>query len=171
VSDQPVSVEIAAPAELVFRLAHDPLRWSVLLPHYSRSELVSRGADGSVLASFVARRMVIGPLGLGVPVAWRSRSRTDPVTRQLHFRHVDGATDGMEATWQIEATEGGCRVTIEHVYPAGGPVPAALIDRFFARPIASQTLATFRALAEALAQEPVQAPAESNDASVTKVSV
>jgi hypothetical protein len=171
VSDQPVSIEIAAPAELVFRLAHDPLRWSVLLPHYSQSELVSRGPDGSVLASFVARRTLIGPLGLGVPVAWRSRSRSESATHQLHFRHVGGATDGMEASWQIEATDGGCRVTIEHVYPAGGPVPAALIDRLFARPIASQTLATFRVLAEALADEPGQAPAESSEASVTKVSV
>jgi hypothetical protein len=168
-----VSVSIAAPAELVFRVAHDPLRWSVLLPHYSRSELISRGADGSVLASFVARRPLIGPLGLGVPVAWRSRSRSDWATMQIRFQHVGGATDGMEATWRIEQIKGGCRVTIEHAYPGGGHVPTAVIDRLFTRPIATLTLATFRAMAEALAQplagEPAESSGESDEPHPTKL--
>jgi len=150
VTPSPVSVEISAPPELVFRLARDPLRWATLLPHYSRSRLIRREPDGSVLASFVARRPLIGLLGLGIPVTWRSRTWNEPGVNRLHFHHVGGATDGLDATWRIEPIEGGCRVTIEHAYAPGSGAFATLIDRLFARPIAGRTLATFRALAESL---------------------
>ena len=146
----PVTIEIAAPPELVFRLARDPLRWATLLPHYTSSQLVRREPDGSVVAQFVARRPLVNVLGLGIPVAWRSRSWSEPGARRLHFHHVGGATDGMDATWRIEPTGDGCQVTIEHTYrPGSGPL-ATVIDRAFARPIARRTLATFRSLAEAL---------------------
>jgi ribosome-associated toxin RatA of RatAB toxin-antitoxin module len=153
VTASPVSVEIAAPPALVFRLARDPLRWATLLPHYSRSRLIRREPDGRVLASFVARRQLIGLLGLGVPVAWRSRTWTEPAKNRLHFHHVGGATDGMDATWRIEPIDGGCRVTIEHAYAPRSRLFAELIDRLFARPIAGRTLATFRALAESLTND------------------
>ena len=53
-------------------------------------------------------------------------------------------------TWRIEATDGGCQVTIEHLFPA--PRAWALfVDRLFTRPIAGQTLASFKAIAEAVA--------------------
>jgi uncharacterized membrane protein len=151
-----VAIDIAAPPELVFRLARDPLRWATLLPHYSRSQLVRREPDGSVLASFVARRPLIPILGLGFPVAWRSRSWSEPEGGKLHFRHIGGATDGMEATWRIEPSTGGSRVTIEHTYRHGAGPLAAVIDRLFARPIARRTLATFGSLAEALAEGPAE---------------
>jgi hypothetical protein len=147
-----VSIEIAAPPELVFRLAHDPLRWATLLPHYSRSKLIRREADARVLASFVARRPLIPILGLGIPVVWRSRSWSESAAGRIYFRHVGGATDGMEATWRIEPIELGSRVTIEHRYRPGAGLLGSIIDRAFARPIARRTLATFRSLAEALAE-------------------
>jgi ribosome-associated toxin RatA of RatAB toxin-antitoxin module len=161
VTGSPVSIEVAAPPGLVFRLARDPLRWAMLLPHYSRSRLVRREPDGSVLASFIARRPLIPVLGLGIPVAWRSRSWSEPAARRLHFHHVGGATDGMNATWRIEPTEDGCRVTIEHAYRQGAGPLATVIDRAFARPIARRTLATFRSLAEALAELPSESDAGS----------
>ena len=158
-----MSIEIAAPPELVFRLARDPLRWATLLPHYIRSRLVRREADGGVVAAFVARRPLLSVVGLGIPVAWRSRSWSEPSTRQIHFRHLGGATDGMEATWRIEPTPFGCRVTIQHTYRPGAALLALVVDRGFARPIARRTLATFRSLAEALA--------ESGEGSATNLSV
>ncbi|MFL5675277.1 MAG: SRPBCC family protein, partial [Chloroflexota bacterium] len=44
-----IAVDVAAPAALVFALAHDVTRWQVLLPHYARSRTVERRADGSLV--------------------------------------------------------------------------------------------------------------------------
>ncbi|HEX6868422.1 MAG TPA: SRPBCC family protein [Candidatus Limnocylindrales bacterium] len=148
-----LAIDVAAPADLVFALACDVARWERLLPHYARSRTIERRVDGSVVAHFVARRPlpVLGVLGLGIPVAWRSRTWNEPETRRLRFVHVAGATRGMDVTWRIEPTDGGCRVAIDHdFHPRFAPF-AGFVDRAFTRPIAGRTLATFKALAEALA--------------------
>ncbi len=147
-----IGIDVAAPPELVFRLARDVTRWPRLLPHYLSVDVAERRADGSVVARMVARRPVIGVLGLGLPVAWRSRTWSEPDGRRLRFVHQGGATSGMDVTWRIEPTPGGCRVTIEHHFRPRAPGWAAVVDRLFTRPIAGRTLATFRAVAEALAE-------------------
>jgi hypothetical protein len=92
-------------------------------------------------------------LGLGVPVAWRSRTWNDPASLRLRFVHQGGATDGMDVTWRIEARAGGCRVSIDHDFqPRFGPW-AMVIERLLVRPIAGRTLATFKAIAESLAAD------------------
>lgn len=160
-----ISTDVAASPELVFRLARDVERWPRLLPHYDRVQVVDRRADGTLTAVMVARRPIVASLGLGLPVAWRSRVAVDPADLRLRFRHLGGATGGMDVTWRIEPTATGCRVSIEHDFcrPVSLPVIGTLlgadgwprfIDRFFTRPIAGQTLATFRALAESLADGP-----------------
>jgi ribosome-associated toxin RatA of RatAB toxin-antitoxin module len=155
-----LGIDVAAPPELVFRLARDVTRWERLLPHYARSRVIRREADGSLVCDFVARRVIVPWLGLGVPVAWRSRTWNEPATRRLRFRHVAGATRGMDVTWTIEPAGGGTRVEIEHVFRPRIAAFAAVVDRAFTRPIAGRTLATMRDLAEALAPE-VLAPDES----------
>jgi ribosome-associated toxin RatA of RatAB toxin-antitoxin module len=158
-----IGIDVAAPPELVFALANDVERWARLLPHYVRSRARERRADGSVVADFVARRPLITVLGLGLPVAWRSRTWSEPATRRLRFVHVAGATRGMDVTWRIEPTAGGCRVDIEHDFAPRLPVLAAVVDRWFTRPIAGRTLATFKALAEALVEvERSEAPSATN---------
>ena len=52
----------------IFSLARDVERWELLLPHYARSRARERRADGSLVVDFVARRPLIGVLGLGLPV-------------------------------------------------------------------------------------------------------
>ena len=148
-----IAIDIDAPASLVFALAHDVERWATLLPHYTRSTALERRADGSIVAEFVARRPLIGVLGLGLPVVWRSRTWSEPAERRLRFVHVAGASRGMDVTWRITATAAGCRVTIEHEFAPRVPGFAAFVDRWFTRPIAGRTLATFQALAEALASD------------------
>ena len=145
-----IAIRIAAPPELVFALAHDIERWADLLPHYSRSAAVERRPDGSVVADFIARRPLIGVLGLSLPVAWRSRTWSEPAARRLRFVHVAGATRGMDVTWRIEPDDTGTQVVIEHVFRPRLPGFAPFVDRLFTRPIAGRTLATFKALAEAL---------------------
>jgi len=159
-----LSVDVAAPASLVFRLARDIERWPRLLPHYVRVKALERDGAGRLTAEMVARRPLVPVLGLGLPVAWRSRTWSEPETLRLRFVHLGGATNGMDVTWRIEPAEGGCRVTIDHDFRPRVPGWAAFVDRAFTRPIASRTLATFKAIAEALADD------ESNDAPATNPS-
>jgi Oligoketide cyclase/lipid transport protein len=153
-----LSIDVAAPPDLVFSLARDVSRWPELLPHYVSVRITAPpGPDGSVIARMVARRPLVDVLGLGLPVTWQARAWNEPETLRLRFVHVAGATKGMDVTWRIESTENGCRVSIEHDFRPRVPLFAAFVDRWFIRPIAGRTLATFKALAEALAEAPAAA--------------
>ena len=147
-----IAVEVAASPDLVFALASDVTRWERLLPHYARSRARGRLPDGALLIDFVARRPLIGLVGLGLPVAWRARTWPEPDARRLRFVHVAGATRGMDVTWRIEpGPEGrGAHVAIDHDFAPAVPLFAAFVDRFFTRPIAGRTLGAFRAIAEAI---------------------
>jgi ribosome-associated toxin RatA of RatAB toxin-antitoxin module len=158
-----IATDVAAPPGLVFSLAHDVERWDRLLPHYARSRASERRADGSLVIDFVARRPLpglLGVLGLGLPVTWRARTWSEPATLRLRFVHVAGATKGMDVTWRIDAVSGGSRISIDHDFRPRIPFFAAFVDRAFTRPIAGRTLATFKALAEALAKSPAEGSAE-----------
>lgn len=152
-----IAIDVAAPPGLVFALAMDVERWERLLPHYARSRAVQRRADGPLVVDFVARRplpgVLGGMLGLGLPVTWRARTWNEPSTRRIRFAHVAGATKGMDVTWRIDAVDGGSRISIDHVFRPRVPLFAEFVDRGFTRPIAGRTLATFKALAEALAEQ------------------
>jgi polyketide cyclase/dehydrase/lipid transport protein len=145
-------IDIDASPELVFRLARDPLRWPDLLPHYARARAVDATPEGIAIVEFVARRVIVPVLGLGLPVAWRSRTWSEAATRSLRFQHLGGATAGMDVTWTIEprSDRGTSRVTIEHVFSPRLGLWARFVDRWFIRPIAGRTLATFKVLAEAV---------------------
>lgn len=145
------AIDVAARPQLVFDLARDVERWPSLLPHYVAVRVERRDPDGAVVARFVARRDVVRALGIGLPVAWRSRTWSEPATLGLRFRHIGGATHGMEVAWRIEPTDRGCRVSIEHDFRPRFRPWAAIADRLFVRPIASRTLASFKAIAEAIA--------------------
>jgi len=144
-----IGIDMAARPDVVFALAQNVERWSTLLPHYVRSAVRDRRDDGALIVEFIARRRVSALLGLGIPVAWRARTWNEPPVHRLRFRHVAGITRGMDVTWRIEPSSGGSRVAIEHVFEPAVPGLARVVDRWFTRPIAGQTLATFKALAEA----------------------
>ena len=155
-----IAIDVAAPAELVFRLARDVERWPRLLPHYVEVRALDRRSDGSVVARMVARRQLVPVLGLGLPVAWRSRTWNEPDTLRLRFVHQGGATAGMDVTWRIEPKPSGCRVSIDHDFRPRIPGWAAFIDRVFTRPIAGRTLATFKSIAEAVHESEAPAAAK-----------
>ena len=148
-----IGIQIEAPPRLVFDLARDVERWPALLPHYVRVRVRERHPDGSRTADMVALRAVVPLLGLGIPVAWRARTWSEEPALQLRFRHLAGATRGMDVTWRIEPNGAGCHVSIEHDFrPRFAPL-ALIVDRLFVRPIAGRTLATFKAIAEAVAEQ------------------
>jgi Polyketide cyclase / dehydrase and lipid transport len=148
---------MAAPADLVFRLARDPLRWPSLLPHYIRARPVSRSGK-FLVCDFVARRTLVPVLGIGLPVAWRSRTWAESDVLRLRFRHLGGFTRGMDVTWRIEPIAPGCRVTIEHDFQPRIRPWATFVDRAFTKPIARRTLRGLKAVAEAVANEPASGP-------------
>ena len=147
-----IGIDIDASADLVFGLAHDVERWSAMLPHYTSSAAHDRDGLGRPLVRFIARRPLVPVLGLGLPVVWASRCWNEPATHRLRFEHIAGATRGMDVTWRSEPRPGGgCHVTIEHVFAPPIPGLAWIVDRWFTRPIAGRTLATFKSIAEAVA--------------------
>ena len=167
-----IGIDIAAPAALVFTLASDVGRWERLLPHYARSRAIGPRADGALVVEFVARRQlpgVLGVLGFAIPVVWRARTRNEPSTLRLRFVHVAGVTRGMDVTWRIEPTAGGCHVSIDHDFRPRVALFAAFVDRVFTGPIAGRTLATFKVLAEALTERSAETrrsePADPTDLS------
>jgi ribosome-associated toxin RatA of RatAB toxin-antitoxin module len=148
-----VSIDMAAPPREVFDLAGDIDRWPTLLPHYRKVTVHSL-----IAGTNTATMSAIRPLGpLGIPVWWRSQqwsNDSDPCDFQLHFLHVGGATRGMNVTWHIRPTGTGSHVSIEHDFRrrlplVGDQLFPRFVDRFFVRPIATRTLATFKSLAEA----------------------
>ena len=149
-----IGIEIGAPPHLVYAVASDVTRWERLLPHYSRSRVERRHRDGSTTLRFVARRPVIGVLGMGLPVAWRSRVSVDPARRRLRFRHTGGVTAGMAVEWRFEPTDDGVRVSILHDLDLRWPLIGRLVGErvigpVFVANIAGKTLARIKALAEA----------------------
>jgi ribosome-associated toxin RatA of RatAB toxin-antitoxin module len=146
-----IGLDVAAEPLTVFGLARDVERWPKLLPHYLDVR-VERRTDVGVIARFVARRPLIPWLGIGLPVAWRSLAWSEPASRRLRFRHLGGLTDGMDVTWTIEPRPDGCHVAIEHDFRPRLAPWAPLVDRLFVRPIATRTLASFKAIAEALTE-------------------
>ncbi len=149
-----IAIEVAAPPELLFRLARDVERWPSLLPHYVSVSVDRRADGGAVLARFVAVRTLVPWFGLGFPVAWRAITWNEPEERRLRFRHLGRPTGGMDVTWHIEPTARGCRVSIEHDFRPRIWPWAVIVDRLFVRPIASRTLATIKAIAEAASSIP-----------------
>jgi ribosome-associated toxin RatA of RatAB toxin-antitoxin module len=147
-----IGIDVHASPRKVFELARDVSRWPALLPHYRMVTIQSR--NGSHVTAEMRAVRPLGPLGL--PVAWRSEQwseDSDADDLQLRFIHVGGATRGMDVTWHIRPRATGSRVTIEHDFRRHIPVLGDdvfpwIVDRFFVRPIAGRTLATFKRLAE-----------------------
>jgi ribosome-associated toxin RatA of RatAB toxin-antitoxin module len=167
-----LSIDVDAPARLVFDLARDVQRWPALLPHYRDVRVEAREAQprGAVIARMLAIRPIVPLLGCGLPIAWRSRTWAEETTLRLRFVHLGGATNGMDVTWRIEKTPAGCRVSIDHLFDPRVPGWSALVHRLFVRPIATRTLASFKAIAEAVAPAMVAQAARSTNRKSTKTS-
>ena len=136
-------ITIAAPPDRVFRVAADVERWPEFLPHYRWVRVRDHRADCRVVEMAAWR-----PFGLfKYPTWWVSEMRADPSRLEVHYRHIDGVTRGMDVVWAIEASDAGTDVSIVHQWD--GPAwplirrPAAdwVIGPVFIHAIASRTLA------------------------------
>jgi hypothetical protein len=100
----------------------------------------------------------VRPAGpVGIPVGWTARTWADPSDRddlRLRFVHVGGPTKGMDVTWHI-TPRGAAATNVaivhdfrRHLPLLGDELYPRIVDRWFVRPIAGRTLATFKKLAE-----------------------
>ena len=154
-----LSADIDAPAALVFELVRDLERWPALLPHYRDVHVLVRHPDGALTARMIAVRQLVPLFGYGLPVVWRARTWSEPGAMRIRFMHEGGATNGMVVTWRFEPTASGCRVSIEHIFIPRVAGWSSLVGRIFVKPIATRTLATFKAIAESVAKDVAGPPA------------
>ena len=148
-----IDIDIDAPPALVFA-------WPVTSsagPTCCPTTPVARrraAARRRLVADFVARRpLVPRPRASGCRSTWRSRTWNEPADAPAavrprrgrdagHGRHLaDRATD---RRWDHAGDRSSTTST------RALPVLARLVDRWFTRPIAGRTLATFKAIAEAV---------------------
>jgi ribosome-associated toxin RatA of RatAB toxin-antitoxin module len=142
------SIDIAASAATIYRLAAATERWPEYLPHYRYVRLLERHGASTVVAMSAWRDFI--------PVAWVAEQTNDPKAPAIRFRHIRGWTRGMEVEWRFEPIATGTRVTIEHALAFRFPVAADwlgehLIGGFFIDNVAGKTLARMKALAEGAA--------------------
>lgn len=140
------SIEVHAPAELVYAIAHDVGSWASLLPHYRYVRVLERNGDDCVCVMAARRNWI--------PVRWTAAVHLLPNIPRIEFTHVAGPAAGMRVAWIFDATPHGTRVTISHDMAAlrqplvRTRLGTEIAARIFIEPIASQTLACMKAIAE-----------------------
>ncbi len=140
------AIEIAAPAQTIYRLAAATERWPELLPHYRFVRIIAE--QGAV------RTLEMGAWRDIFPIRWVAEQTNDPERPCIHFRHVRGWTRGMDVEWRFAAVDAGrTRVTIVHRLQFVFPLAAEWLGRhvvagYFIDGVARRTLARIKLLAE-----------------------
>ena len=141
-----IGIDVAAPPELVFRLARDVERWPRLLPHYvaARGRSAAR-PDGALVVQMSSRRPLVPVLGLGAAGRLAGADLVRRADAPAAVRPPGGATDGMDVTWRIEPRgarlPGRDRARLPTARAAAGPPSSTAASPARSR---ARTLATFR---------------------------
>ena len=140
------TIEIAAPAKTIYRLASATERWPAILPHYRFVRVLDdRGA---------VRTLEMGAWRHVFPIRWVAEQTNDPDRPQIRFHHLRGWTRGMDVEWQFAPLgDGRTRVTIVHRLQFAFPLAAEWLGRhvvagYFIDGVARRTLARMKLLAE-----------------------
>ncbi len=154
------SIYIQAPREKIFAMVSDLGRWPEWLPHYRYIDFRGSGTRGQIVEMAAVRS--------GIPISWTSEYWSDARSLELHFQHLARWTKGMKVVWTLTPTRDGTRVEIVHDLVFRAPLLAWLaepiIGGFFIEHVASQTLATFKALLEAEVPAKGNSPTENERA-------
>lgn len=143
-------IHIAAPLHRVYALAARVEDWPQLLRHYRYVDVV----DPAVGGDRRSRLVKMGATRSGLPVSWTSVQHLDRRKRRIRYRHVGGATLGMDVLWTLDPVGEGVHVTIEHDLPSARwwlqpTLVAGFVGCFFVENIADMTLAGIKGSAEA----------------------
>jgi ribosome-associated toxin RatA of RatAB toxin-antitoxin module len=143
------TVTIDSDLDTVFHLATDVAHWPEILPHY-RWVTVSKDERGQMITEMAAWRDC-------VPVWWRSIQWIDETNRIITYRHIAGATRGMEVEWSVQPDGQLVKATILHLWDPSWPLPGIirntmgkLAGELFIKFVADRTLRGIKQQAELL---------------------
>jgi hypothetical protein len=143
---------IAAPPDMVYRVAADVERWPEILTHYRFVRFRDHRGFGTGIVEMSANRDFGGPLKY--PTWWLSDMHVDEHEPAVYYTHVDGITKGMVVKWSFDPVATGTHVRISHSWE-GPPWPIVgrlvwehIIAHHFVSFIANRTLAGVAAEAE-----------------------
>lgn len=150
------TVDVAASRatpETCFQVAADVERWPAVLPHYRWVRFHEKEGFGRGTVEMAAWRNFPG---FRWPTWWVSAMSLDVDARRVHYRHIDGITEGMEVVWEIDPSDdGSTRLRIVHEWDGpgwpliGGAAAEWIIGPHFISQIAGRTLAGVVDAAEA----------------------
>ena len=131
------TIAIASTPAIVYQLAADVERWPEILPHYRWVRVLERHGLDECIVEMAARRDRI-------PVWWRSLMRCYPAEHRITYKHIGGATTGMDVEWTIVPASGVTRARITHditlPWPVIGSITAFVMCDAFVSYIANKTL-------------------------------
>ena len=153
-------LDIAAPADLVFDLARDPCAGSGSSPTTRGRARSSAGrmARSSWTSSPAVRSRWSASLGSGCRWPGGPAPGASPRRAGCDSSTSPGRRGGWTSRGGSRRPSRGCRVAIDHDFRPRVALFAGFVDRAFTRPIAGRTLATFKALAEALGRPMTGSP-------------
>lgn len=142
------TIAISSTPDVVYRLATDVEHWPLILPHYRYVRVLERQGLDECIVDMGAKRGQI-------PVWWRSKMWCYPDEHRIGFKHIAGATRGMDVEWAITSISGVTRIRLTHdielPWPVLGPLAAWVMCDVFVSYIANQTLPCIASAAEARA--------------------
>lgn len=131
------TITIASDPEAVYQLAADVEHWPSILPHYRWVRVLEKRGPDECIVEMAARRDRI-------PVWWKSQMWCYPQEHRIVYKHIGGATTGMDVEWTIIPTSGVTRASITHditlSWPLVGRLAAWVMCDAFVSYIADQTL-------------------------------
>lgn len=119
------TIAIASTPDIVYKLAADVERWPEILEHYRWVRVLERQGPDACIVEMAARRDRL-------PVWWRSLMRCYPAEHRIVYKHIGGATTGMDVEWTIVPTSGVTRARITHDITVPRMVPLPIIGPFAA---------------------------------------
>lgn len=138
---------IDSPPDEVYRYAAEVERWPQHLNHYSQVNFRKGEASRGIVEMRACR-----PFGaFRWPVWWVSEMSSEPHSRRILYRHIEGITAGMDVEWKVEPHGEGSKASIVHEWkrPSVGRLAASrIIGPAFVHAIAERTLLGLKTAAE-----------------------
>lgn len=113
------SIEIAAPAALVYELAKEQERFPEFMPDVESIVVLERRPGGMVTRWKT--------LVEEAPIEWTEDDRFDDTALRIDYALIEGDLDTFEGAWTFEQTGGITRVVLSVEYDFGVPTLAELI--------------------------------------------
>ncbi|MFD3518552.1 SRPBCC family protein [Streptomyces sp. NPDC058657] len=112
------TVDVRAPAGVVYGLLADTTQWPLIMPPTVHVERLDHDGTEDRFQMWVTAN--------GEVKSWFSRRTMDPVARRICFRHETPAAPAlaMGGQWSVDEADGGrCRLTLDHDFTVVAGVP------------------------------------------------